>query len=486
MVTFTVPNQRKWVVASLAVACALSLVVVGPATATASTIVSPSGAPLPDCRIDNVPAVNQDYSDWQNTMVDTTYMIPRSYVPPDLVSVSRANISGSGKVRALAIDDLSTLAAAARAAGSPIAVQSAYRSYSTQVSVFNNWVKLEGYRKALLDSARPGHSEHQLGLAIDFKSNGGKAPWKYANWAKTAAGHWMLNNAWKYGFIMSYSKGESPDVTCYMYEPWHYRYVGRDLAAAIHDSGLTAREYMWQQGDGEAPDTGDPGSGSGFAPGTSTIVVTAPRALVDSQQLTKTRVPLSVTWSSDDEVDVSSYTLQQSINGGSWQTLTLASPTDTSATLMNLPGQTYSYRVLATDTNGDQSNWALGGTVALDVVAENDGALSYSGDWVAGHPRSAFGHHLRFTQEAGASVSYAFTGSSIAWVAPEGPNRGQAQVYLDDSLAATVDTYNLARQPRSAVFSQAWNEVGEHTITIVVEGTDSRPRVDLDGFVVTR
>jgi D-alanyl-D-alanine carboxypeptidase len=466
--------------ASLAVASVLSLVVVvGPVRATSSTVVSPSGSPLPDCQFGNTPVAYQDYGDWQKTMVDTDFALPRSYVPPDMVPVRRAGIGGSAKVRALVIDDLRALAAAARAAGNPIAVQSGYRSYATQASTFNGWVAQLGYDMALKVSAQPGHSEHQLGLAIDFKSKGGKAPWNYADWGKTAAGRWMSNDAWEYGFVLSYPKGVSQDVTCYRWEPWHYRYVGRDLAAAIHQADLTTREYMWQQGDGE------PGSGADFAPGTSTVVVAAPSAVVGSQQLTKTRVPLSITWSSDDQADVSSYTLQQSVNGGSWQTLTLASLTDTSVTLMSLPGQNYSYRVLATDTDGGQSNWALGGTVALDMVAEKDDALSYSGDWIAGHPRSAFGHHLRYTQEAGASVSYTFSGSSIAWVAQEGPRRGEAQVYVDDSLVATVDTYNPTRQPRSVAFSQAWNEVGVHTIIIVNQGTANRPRVDLDGFIVT-
>jgi D-alanyl-D-alanine carboxypeptidase len=157
--------------------------------------------------------------------------------------VSEAGIGGSGKIRAVAIDDLAAMAAAAKDAGNPIAVQSAYRSYATQVSTFQYWVNLSGYQAALQYSARPGHSEHQLGLAIDFKSAGGSAPWS-GDWGQSPAGSWLRKHAWEFGWVQSYPKGQK-SKTCYSYESWHFRYVGRDLAAAIHASGLTSREYLW-------------------------------------------------------------------------------------------------------------------------------------------------------------------------------------------------------------------------------------------------
>ena len=103
-------------------------------------------------------------------------------------------------------------------------------------STFDYWVSVGGYEQALRTSARAGHSEHQLGTAIDVTSEGGAPPWEYADWATTPAGAWMAANAWRYGFVMSYPRG-AYDVTCYDYEPWHYRYVGRDLAAEITASG---------------------------------------------------------------------------------------------------------------------------------------------------------------------------------------------------------------------------------------------------------
>jgi D-alanyl-D-alanine carboxypeptidase len=148
--------------------------------------------------------------------------------------------------------DLKAMATAARAAGARLAVQSAYRSYATQRSTFSYWVSQSGYAAAIKSSARAGHSEHQLGTTVDFRSYGGSAPWYYRDWGTTKAGAWLRNNAWKYGFVMSYPKGKTA-VTCYAYEPWHFRYVGRTTAAAIRASKLTPREYLWRQQTTPAP-----------------------------------------------------------------------------------------------------------------------------------------------------------------------------------------------------------------------------------------
>ena len=173
-------------------------------------------------------------------------MVEAGYAPPDLANASTAGLTSGQYVRSLAITDLKEMAAAASAAGAPLAIQSAYRSYSSQVTTFNYWVNRSGYQAALLASARPGHSEHQLGTAIDFKTPGGPAPWDASDWAATPAGAWMKANAWQYAWVMSYPAGEQ-DLSCYQYEPWHYRYYGRAIAAAIHASGLVPRVYLWGQ-----------------------------------------------------------------------------------------------------------------------------------------------------------------------------------------------------------------------------------------------
>ena len=206
-----------------------------------------SPRPLPPCTYADVLAEKAGYADWARTLVDTTYTLPRSYVPPDLVPVSRAGTAGSGYVRAIVVDDLRALARAARRAGTPLAVRSAYRSYRRQASVFAGWVAASGRSEALQFSARPGHSEHQLGTAVDLQVAGGAAPW-LANFGATRQGRWLSRNAWRFGFVVSYPP-DSEAVVCYGAEAWHVRYVGRKIAREVYRSGLTLREWLWLHAD---------------------------------------------------------------------------------------------------------------------------------------------------------------------------------------------------------------------------------------------
>jgi D-alanyl-D-alanine carboxypeptidase len=203
---------------------------------------------LPACRIDDVAATRVEPSAWASTIVDTIRALPADYRPPDLVLVSEAGLAGSGRVRAIIVDDLRAMAAAAADDGRPLAVQSAYRSFDRQATVFAGWVASSGYNEAVQFSARPGHSEHQLGTAIDLREANGPAPWQ-VSFADRPTGHWLLRHAWEFGFIESYPEG-AENVTCYGAEPWHYRYVGRDVAADVHRSGSTLREWLWQHDGG--------------------------------------------------------------------------------------------------------------------------------------------------------------------------------------------------------------------------------------------
>jgi zinc D-Ala-D-Ala carboxypeptidase len=186
------------------------------------------------------------YGEWSITLLDTIYRLPADYAPGDLVDSSVAGVNGGYAIRSFVVDDLRAMAAAAAAAGAPIGVVSGYRSHDQQASTFDYWVQVGGHEQALRTSARPGHSEHQLGTAIDFTSAGGAAPWTYADWGATPAGAWMAANAWRYGFVMSYPPNRYLE-TGYDYEPWHYRYVGRDLAAVATTDGRTLREVLWDR-----------------------------------------------------------------------------------------------------------------------------------------------------------------------------------------------------------------------------------------------
>lgn len=209
--------------------------------------------PLPVCDVADEPAPNAGYDEWRSTLLDTHYRLGEDYVPPDLAPVSGAGLEGAFTMRALVLPDLAELAADAAAAGHPIAIQSAYRSYDYQVQTFQYWVDLDGYDAALASSARPGHSEHQLGTAMDLRSADGPAAWDVDDWAATPTGAWVVANAWRYGFVLSYPRGYASE-TCYVYEPWHYRYVGRERARSVHASGLPYRTWLWAHQAEPGPD----------------------------------------------------------------------------------------------------------------------------------------------------------------------------------------------------------------------------------------
>ena len=117
-------------------------------------------------------------------------------------------------------------------------IVSGFRSYSTQKSVYNRWVSKDGKAKADTYSARPGYSEHQSGLAADLNHVG-------SNFDNTESAKWLEQNCWKYGFILRYPKGKDKE-TGYIYESWHFRYVGVDLAKKLYNNGnwITMEAYF--------------------------------------------------------------------------------------------------------------------------------------------------------------------------------------------------------------------------------------------------
>ena len=161
-------------------------------------------------------------------LVDKQHPLPAGYAPSDLVTltggsyqVSRAGLT----LRQTAAAALEEMAAAARADGVTLVVSSAYRSYDYQAEVYSRVVREMGQEAADRESARPGHSQHQTGLVADFGSIDD-------SFAQTAAGRWMAANALRFGWSLSYPDGYE-NVTGYRWESWHFRYVGKDLAAFL-------------------------------------------------------------------------------------------------------------------------------------------------------------------------------------------------------------------------------------------------------------
>lgn len=155
-------------------------------------------------------------------IVNKTYPLPESYAPGCLSSDTDAAFK--------------KMAADAYAEGLTLWVQSGYRSYDLQKDLYNRYVSRDGQAAADTYSARPGHSEHQSGLAFDLNTIDD-------SFANTAEGQWVAQNCHKYGFIVRYPKGKEY-LTGYQYEPWHLRYLGVDTATAVYESGLCLEEYL--------------------------------------------------------------------------------------------------------------------------------------------------------------------------------------------------------------------------------------------------
>lgn len=145
---------------------------------------------------------------------------------------------GPGGLTSKAADAWTEMEKAANHDGMDIIVVSGYRSYDTQSWLYDKYVEEDGKKEADISSARPGHSEHQTGLAVDINS----VEEKFEN---TPEGKWLNNNAYKYGWILRYTK-EGQDITGYIFEPWHYRYVGKKLAEELYNNGdwITIEEYF--------------------------------------------------------------------------------------------------------------------------------------------------------------------------------------------------------------------------------------------------
>lgn len=170
---------------------------------------------------------------------------PLSYVPTDLVD------SGNGtRLRKEASEALSKMKAAAVIDGVTLTPQSGFRSFETQTTVYNNYVAKDGKEKADTYSARPGHSEHQTGLTMDF------APIE-DSFANLPSFLWLTTHAYKYGFILRYPSDKT-EITGYMYEPWHWRYIGVEEATKMRAQAMKTLEEFYNIPGGLYPDQDPP------------------------------------------------------------------------------------------------------------------------------------------------------------------------------------------------------------------------------------
>ncbi len=172
-------------------------------------------------------------------LVNKQHNLPSDYVPNDLETISLKYANTDKQLRKIAKEHFEQLSDEALNQGYTIIAVSTYRSYDYQKDLFDRYTKDKGLEYAKNCCAKPGHSEHQTGLAVDVEGDNHD----YDNFEETKDFIWMKENAHKYGFILRYPKNKA-DITGFKYEPWHYRYVGVEVATYIHYHNLTLEEYL--------------------------------------------------------------------------------------------------------------------------------------------------------------------------------------------------------------------------------------------------
>ncbi len=189
-------------------------------------------------------AVKIDPDDWRLILVNKQNPVPDGF------DVKLANINGSQYADERIISDIYRMVDAASSDGVDLMICSAYRSYDRQRTLFNNKINklmasgmtyLEAYKIGSMSVTVPGTSEHHLGLALDILT--GSYTSMDDGFADTKAGKWLEKNSADYGFILRYPKGKE-NITGIVYEPWHFRYVGRKYAKDITDRGVCLEEYL--------------------------------------------------------------------------------------------------------------------------------------------------------------------------------------------------------------------------------------------------
>jgi zinc D-Ala-D-Ala carboxypeptidase len=178
-----------------------------------------------------------------SVLVDRSHALSRDYVPKDLVPLQDYGVPtlGSDVLRRGAAESLGYLVEGAAADGEELVVASAYRSYEEQQLAHERLMSIFGADADGM-SAAPGHSQHQLGTAVDFtNATAGYQVWM--PFAQTSAYWWLEHHAWEYGFVLAYPRGKE-EQTGYQWEPWHYRYVGVEDAKRLEKSDLSLQEFL--------------------------------------------------------------------------------------------------------------------------------------------------------------------------------------------------------------------------------------------------
>lgn len=183
--------------------------------------------------------VNDSPNKYNNKVLVNKYnYLGEDYVPKNLTKIDSKYSSDEKYMEKDAATSFEEMAKQAKKEGYNIRAVSTYRSFKYQTSLYNRYASSDGKEKADTYSARAGYSEHQTGLAVDVDN----INTSYTSFGLTKEFEWMKENSYKYGFILRYTK-ETEFITGYVNEPWHYRYVGKEIALYIHNNPMTYEEY---------------------------------------------------------------------------------------------------------------------------------------------------------------------------------------------------------------------------------------------------
>lgn len=202
---------------------------------------TPSDTPTPTPTPEPPPPADVDSPGSIDVVVNKQRPLPADFAPPELTATTRMPNPSGEVIRPEAAKALDDLYEGARSQGVELVLVSGYRSFAEQEIIYEN-KRAESGGEADRVSARPGHSEHQTGLAADVGRPDGQCTLQPC-FGETAEGKWLAENAWRYGFLLRYPQDLTP-VIGYAYEPWHFRFVGVETAARMHHEGVrTLEEY---------------------------------------------------------------------------------------------------------------------------------------------------------------------------------------------------------------------------------------------------
>jgi subtilisin family serine protease len=195
-----------------------------------------------------------------------------------------------------------------------------------------------------------------------------------------------------------------------------------------------------------------------------------------------------ITWpaATDDLSGIGGYGVEVQVDGGAWTALTMTAGSVHSAERLIAYGHTYAFRVRAKDGAGNWGPYSTGPTVQPYHHQENSTLAHYTGTWHTSRSSAWSGGKTRYSRSKNASVTYAFTGRGFAVVVPKGSTRGSANLYVDGAFVATVDLFNASAKARALVATGIWSVSGAHTVKLVVLGTGSHPRFDIDALAILR